>query len=177
MHGTLHAILLTVLEFDLLATFFHKSRRVFLLCIEFFKLFFHLDFRIIRILCLICVTISSLLFALSQFLVCVSFILLLSKHFLTCLDTSLCLLLIYSGASINHSSLCSESTFGTFSIGYCVYIFSLLVIHNSILNSLIGRSLLLKEDEMLLVIIQFSVELKLVDCCVRVCAILNHKLK
>ena len=54
---------------------------------------------------------------------------------------------------------------------------SLLVIHNSILNSLIGRSLLLKEDEMLLVIIQFSVELKLVDCCVRVCAILNHKLK
>ena len=73
--------------------------------------------------------------------------------------------------------MCSGSTLGTFSVGHCVCRHSLLVIHQSILNSLIGCSLLLKKDEMLLMVIKFSVELKLVDCCVRICAVLNHKLK
>ena len=78
MHSTLHTILFTIFELDLLATFFHELRRMSLFCIEFFKLLFHLDLGVVGILCLVCVTASSLLLALFQFLVCIPFILLLS---------------------------------------------------------------------------------------------------
>ena len=84
---------------------------------------------------------------------------------------------IGSWAGVDHSSLYSGSTFNVFSVGDCVGRHGLLVIHESILNSLVSRSLLLKQDEMLLMIVQLPVELELVYSCLRIRAALDHELK